>query len=163
MTQKNQLFLLEAFAAAKSARPDIALALVGDGADRNLIEERIVTLGLQSDVILTGYREDIPAVYSAFDLFALPSCFEGLGIVLIEAQASGLPCIASDAVPRETLVTGCRYLPLDDANIWAKEFVASQASTNRVFPAQAILDCGYDIKTEALKLQQAYFEAVKRK
>ena len=160
--QKNQLFLLEAFAQAKRGRPELALTLVGDGADRAQIERRISELNLGGDVMLTGYREDAAALYSAFDLFALPSIFEGLGIVLIEAQASGLCCCASETVPRETQIGFCRYLPLGDLTAWADAFKAAAASQVRELPAQAIRECGYDIRTEAEKLQNFYREAVAR-
>ena len=135
--------------------------LVGDGADRSAIEGKIRDLGLRDDVILAGYREDIPALYSAFDLFALPSRFEGLGIVLIEAQASGLSCVASDAVPRETQVTNCRYLPLDDSNVWAESFASARPNPARKLPLESIREAGYDIAAEAKKLQEFYCEAVK--
>jgi len=160
--QKNQLFLLDAFAIAKRVRPELAITLVGDGADRAQIEGKVREFALTKDVILTGYREDIASLYSAFDLFALPSRFEGLGIVLVEAQASGLLCLASDAVPRETQIASCRYLPLDDAHAWADAFCHATAIADRTLPERAILEHGYDIRTEAEKLQQFYLEAVAR-
>ncbi len=153
--QKNQIFLLNAFAEAKRARSELALALVGDGADRAQIEAYIAKLGLERDVVLTGFREDIPALLSAFDLFALPSTFEGLGIVLIEAQASGLSCIASDAVPRDTNLCHCRYLPLNDSGVWATAF-AETAARDRPFPGQILAERGYEISTAAAQMQEFY-------
>lgn len=161
LRQKNQLFLLEAFAKAKQTRQNLMLALVGDGADRPQIEARIQTLHLENDVLLLGYREDVNALYSAFDLFALPSVFEGLGIVLIEAQASGLGCIASDAVPQETQLGNCRYLPLEN-NEWADAFVGAEAKKDRAISTESIVMNGYDIHTAANTLQQFYCEAVGR-
>ena len=161
LRQKNQLFLLEAFAKARQTRPDLLLALVGDGADRQQIEARIHALGLTEDVLLLGYREDVNALYSAFDLFVLPSLFEGLGIVLIEAQASGLSCIASDAVPRETQVGNCRYLPLE-IGAWADAFIDAESNHDRVITTETIVAKGYDIHTAANALQQFYCEAVGR-
>ena len=161
LRQKNQLFLLEAFAKARQTRPNLLLALVGDGADRPQIEAMIQALQLENDVQLLGYREDVNALYSAFDLFALPSLFEGLGIVLIEAQASGLGCIASDAVPQETQLGNCRYLPLENS-AWADALLRAGASESRAFPAETIAAQGYDIHAAAKALQQFYCEAVKR-
>ncbi len=161
--QKNQLFLLDAFAEAKKKRPELMLALVGDGNDRPQIEERIRNLGIKKDVILTGFRKDVQAIYNAFDLFVLPSCFEGLGIVLIEAQANGLPCLASETVPRETQLSNCQYLPLEDTHVWADAFILAKPSENRILPEQAIQEHGYDITTEAKLLEQFYCEAVRHK
>ncbi len=160
--QKNQLFLLEAFAAAKRERGDLSLVLVGDGEDRLKIEEQIARSGLKEDVILTGFREDIPALLSAFDLFALPSVFEGLGIVLIEAQASGLGCLASSAVPRDTKIVDCAYLPLNDSARWAEAFCRASVEQERFFPEQALAEKGYEIASAALQLQEYYERAVGR-
>ena len=161
LRQKNQLFLLETFAKARQTRPNLLLALVGDGADRPQIEAMIHALHLENNVLLLGYRKDVGALYSAFDLFALPSLFEGLGIVLIEAQASGLGCIASDAVPRETQVGNCRYLPLENG-AWADAFVGAEASKDRVISTEIFAAKGYDIHAAAKTLEQFYCEAVKR-
>ena len=161
LRQKNQLFLLEAFAKARQTKPNLLLALVGDGADRLRIEAMIHTLHLENDVLLLGYRENVSALYSAFDVFVLPSVFEGLGIVLIEAQASGLECIASDAVPRETQVGNCRYLPLENG-AWADAFVGAKVNFDRTISTESIVANGYDIHTAANTLQQFYCEAVGR-
>ena len=160
LRQKNQLFLLESFAEAKHSRPNLMLALVGDGVDRAQIESRICELKLANDVLLLGYREDVSALYSAFDCFVLPSLFEGLGIVLIEAQASGLSCIASDVVPHETQLGNCNYLPLKIGD-WADAFARAQVKNSRECPAEEISAQGYDIHTAAKSLQQFYQEAVK--
>lgn len=160
--QKNQIFLLNAFAEAKRVRSELALALVGDGADRAQIEAFIAKLGLERDVVVTGFREDIPALLSAFDLFALPSTFEGLGIVLIEAQASGLSCVASDAVPRDTDLCNCRYLPLNDSGVWASAF-AESAARDRSFPEQILAERGYEISTAAVRMQEFYERAAGRR
>jgi glycosyltransferase involved in cell wall biosynthesis len=160
--QKNQLFLLEAFAAAKRERSELALVLVGDGADRAQIEATIARLGLERDVVLTGFREDIPALLSAFDLFALPSRFEGLGIVLIEAQASGLGCLASSVVPRDTLISDCVYLPLNDSALWAEAFCRATLKQERDWPEQALSEQGYEIALAANQLQEFYEKAMVR-
>ena len=160
LRQKNQLFLLEAFAEAKHSRPNLMLALVGDGADRAQIESRMRELSLTDDVLLLGYREDVSALYSVFDCFVLPSLFEGLGIVLIEAQASGLNCIASDVVPHETQLGNCTYLPME-IGVWADAFARAQVKNSRKCPTEEIAAQGYDIHTAAKSLQQFYQEAVK--
>ncbi len=161
LMQKNQLFLLDAFNSAKAARPELALVLVGDGPDRGRIENAVRALGLERDVVLTGFREDVPALLSGFDLFVLPSRFEGLGIVLVEAQASGLACAASSAVPRDTLISRCDYLPLEwDA--WADAMIRAGMDEARAFPEGEIASLGYDIGAAAHELSDFYREIAKR-
>lgn len=162
LRQKNQLFLLDAFAKAKQARGDLSLVLVGDGTDRPAIEAAIARLELERDVVLTGFREDIPALLAAFDLFALPSVFEGLGIVLIEAQASGLACVASEAVPRDTDLSNCRYLPLGNSGVWAAAF-AESATQDRSFPERILAERGYEISSAAAQMQEFYERAADRR
>lgn len=163
LRQKNQLFLLRAFAEAKKTRPDLALILVGDGSDRKAIETGIREYGLEHDVLLTGYRDDVPSLLSAFDLFALPSNFEGLGIVLIEAQASGLSCLASDAIPADTKITNCSYLPVSDPCDWADAFCVATIGKDRTLPKEELSKRGYEIQREAKTLETFYREAVNGK
>ena len=159
--QKNQEFLLPVLEAVRKTRPETVLLLVGDGDARAELQAEIDRRGLADGVRLLGYREDVHTLLSAFDLFALPSRFEGLGIVLIEAQRSGLPCLASAEVPRETRVTDCRYLPLDDQGAWinaitdAKPYDARAREAVDDAPFAAV---GYDIDREAERMQSLYLE-----
>lgn len=159
--QKNQLFLLDAFSEAKKHRPELKLALVGDGNDRSAIEARVCALDLDDGVVLTGFRDDVPALMSAFDAFALPSRFEGLGIVLVEAQASGLPCIASDAVPHEANVTNCEFLTLDSVETWAQVFIKAKVPESRAVDTADFQRMGYDITQAAGVLERFYLEVAK--
>ena len=79
-------------------------------------------MGLSGSVIFTGLRNDVPALLSAFDIFLLPSFYEGMPNVIIEAQACGVPCIVSDTVTREADLGGkIPYLPIDDPDKWERE------------------------------------------
>ncbi len=158
--QKNQAFLLDAFAAALHKRPDMTLLMAGDGADRAALEAQAARLGVDHAVRMIGYCGDIPALLSAMDAFVLPSRFEGLGIVLIEAQASGLPCYASDAVPRDTLVTNCAYLPLTESK-WADALASMHFAADRTADDGAFAAHGYDVEQAAEALMRLYEEAVK--
>lgn len=121
--QKNHKFLIEIFIQLRKSLPDAKLLLVGSGPLQGNVEQQIRKSALDTSVILLGERRDIADIYSAMDVFILPSVFEGLGIVLLEAQASGLPCIASDCVPNEAQVTPLlRFCSLKDpAGIWVRE------------------------------------------
>lgn len=148
---KNQAFLIDCFAEAAAKRDDIYLILKGFGELRQSLEEQVHALGLERRVIFSDEYE-ASALYSAFDLFVLPSKNEGLGIVAIEAQANGLPVLLSDAVPRESNIGGdVNYLLLKQS-IWAEEM---QKERPRVFIAD-FSATGYDIATEAAKRQQDY-------
>lgn len=99
--QKNQLFLIDAFAEFKKKNPDAKLLIVGEGELREKLEEKIASYGLSRDVRIEGFRKDLNKCYSALDLFAFPSIYEGLGMVAVEAQVNGLNVIVSACVPSE--------------------------------------------------------------
>jgi glycosyltransferase involved in cell wall biosynthesis len=99
---KNHRFLLEVAGAVKKSRPDIHFLLVGDGPLRSEIEKQARAMNLSDTTHFIGTRTDVPRLMlGAMDLFIFPSVYEGLGICLLEAQVAGLPCLVSDAVPRE--------------------------------------------------------------
>ncbi|MBQ3013808.1 MAG: glycosyltransferase, partial [Clostridia bacterium] len=111
---KNHMFLLEVFKGILAKQPNAVLVVVGDGALRGEIEEKINSLGISDSVKLLGSRGDVAELMQAMDVFLLPSIWEGLPVVLIEAQAAGLPCLVSDTVTKEANLTGlCTYLPND--------------------------------------------------
>ena len=154
--QKNHAFLMDAFSKLKAVRRDAVLVIAGDGVLRPEIERQIVSLGLSDSVRLLGYRADADKLYSAFDAFALPSRFEGLGIVLVEAQMAGLPCFASEAVPRDACITDCTFLPLD-ASRWAEALHHAKIG-DRTPDRRSFEEAGFDIGVEAKKLEAFYEE-----
>ena len=122
VTQKNHRFLLEVFKRVAEKRDDALLVLVGSGKDESSAKSWVVEHGLQDRVRFLGQRDDVDRLYQGFDVFTLPSIYEGLGIVAIEAQASGLPCLLSDRITREVDVTGtCKFLSLSNVETWAEE------------------------------------------
>ena len=110
--QKNHDFIVELAAARAAAGHRDRFVLVGEGELRPAVERALASRGLADRFVLTGLRSDIPALLSTFDVMILPSRWEGLGIVVLEAQAAGVPCLVSDRVPDEAtviapLVTRC--------------------------------------------------------
>ena len=103
--QKNHPFLLAIFAALLNKEPNAVLLLVGGGEDMPKIQAKTQKLGIADHVRFLGIRSDVADLMQAMDVFAFPSLYEGLGIALIEAQASGLPCIVSDTIPPEAYLT----------------------------------------------------------
>lgn len=129
--QKNQLFLVKVFRRIKNDNPNAKLLIVGEGPLREKIEKLSKKLGLEKDVIVENNHKDIGAYYSAMDVFAFPSIYEGLGMVVIEAQINGLLVIASNNVPADTKIAeAVKYLSLEDANEWVEEILNYRAMRN---------------------------------
>ncbi len=157
--QKNHKFLINVLKKVNEKNPNAKLVCVGDGYLRSDIQKQISDLGLDNNVILMGVRDDVFRIFNSFDIFVLPSRFEGLGIVLIEAQANGLKCIASDVVPEEANPTGnVDYIPFVEEQ-WTNKIL--NAEINRNFDYNTLDSKGYNIKNEALKLQNLYLELAK--
>lgn len=104
--QKNYPFAVKVFAQFLHKRPDAKLVFIGDGTDRAELEQTIHDEGVTSSVLMLGVREDINRLYSMMDVFFMPSLYEGLPVSCVEAQASGLPCVYSTDVPKESDITG---------------------------------------------------------
>lgn len=119
---KNQSFLLDTMFEYLKINPKAYLVLVGSGPDREILESKIVSLGLADSVTMVAQSESPENYYCAADVFLLPSLSEGLPFVVLEAQSCGLPCLVSTAVPFETKVTELvSYLPLTaGAAAWAE-------------------------------------------
>lgn len=118
---KNHPLIIRSFAKLKKLRPNAKLVLVGEGDDMEKIQILCSDLGVIEDVIFTGARPDVPQLMSMFDVFIFPSLYEGLGIVLIEAQAAGLRCVVSKHIPHEAFVTNkvCVIDDDNDVDLWA--------------------------------------------
>ncbi|MGG3943979.1 glycosyltransferase family 1 protein [Peribacillus psychrosaccharolyticus] len=104
--QKNQKFLIDIFYELQKTQPKSLLLLVGEGQLKRSIEKKVKSLGLTKKVRFLGVREDIPNLLHAMDLFLFPSLFEGLPVVLVEAQAAGVQCLVSNSITKESDITG---------------------------------------------------------
>ena len=159
---KNQSFLIDIFSVLLTVEPNALLLLVGDGKMRPKLEERVVSLGLEKRVCFLGLRSDVPELMQAMDVFCLPSLYEGLPLVLVEAQASGLPCLASDAVPCDCDFDGgvvMRRALADGAQGWAETLRSLLVSTSgRLGGADVVRRAGFDLSVEAAWLQNFYLK-----
>lgn len=158
--QKNHDFLLDIFAAVHAKHPDAVLLLVGDAVgDTTFLDaahEKAERLGLSENVRFLGLRSDVPDLMQAMDAFLLPSHFEGLPLVGVEAQAAGLPCYVSDAVSQELAMTDCmHFLPLGAAETWA-DAILRDAGQPRQDTSEAIRRAGYDIEAETRKMEEFF-------
>lgn len=121
---KNQAFLLKVLIDLLEKGENVVVMFVGDGEMRNAIEEEAHRLGVLNQVRFLGVRNDIPKLMKAFDVFIFPSLYEGFGIVTIEAQCAGTPCVVSDTVPKSTdMGLGLMsYIGLDEElSVWTEE------------------------------------------
>ena len=156
--QKNQVFLLRAFASVSK------LLLVGVGPLEADIHAEAERLGITDSVIFLKNRSDTERLYAAMDAFAFPSLYEGLGIVLVEAQANGLPCVISERIPREAVYgENVATVALEDgAEAWADALLECRAAARSQKGAELTRSAGFDISTVAASLQEFYLMAAER-
>jgi glycosyltransferase involved in cell wall biosynthesis len=162
-TQKNHLFLLEIAAEVAKRERKMHLLLIGDGSLRSDIEQKVVQMGLSDRVTFAGNRSDVPRLMlKAVDVFLFPSLHEGLGLVLIEAQAAGLPCIFSDVVPEEAdLVRPLlqRISLSKSASIWAEAVRSAKSDASAISQRDALAvveNTPFNIAASVKKLTEVY-------
>ncbi len=156
MKQKNHLFLLDIFYEIQKIAPDSVLLLIGDGPLHEKIVKKIENLGLKDKVILSGVHKHPERFYQAMDVFVFPSFYEGLGMVLIEAQISGLPCYVSKEVPKEAKINeSVEFLELKDSKKWAKAIILEKEN-NRFNYYKSFIYSKYDLENETKKLSSYY-------
>lgn len=141
---KNHEFLIDIFKAVQTGCPEAVLMMVGDGQLRSKIEKKVQRLGLISHVKFLGLRSDISKLLQVMDVFVFPSFFEGLPVVMVEAQAAGLRCIVSDSITRETDFTGrVDFISLNESSEkWASIILSS--SVEREDTSEILHNNGYD-------------------
>lgn len=156
--QKNHRFLIDIFNEVHKQNDNSILILVGQGPLIEEMKNKIKSLDLENSVKFLGQRKDINELYQAMDLFLFPSLYEGLGMVLIEAQMSGLYCLASDIVPINAKVSNnIEFISLKtNERKWAEHIRNIDNSLNRKMDKKKISCMGFDIKNEALKLENKY-------
>lgn len=159
--QKNHPYLLEVFAKVCKKRPDAVLLLLGDGGARQAMEERCRELGIAERVKFLGNRKDTERYYQAMDVFLLPSFFEGLPGVLVEAQAAGLICMVSDTVTREAEATDLvTWLSIDaPPECWAEE-ILKRVPYERRNTTKELTEAGFDVRTQAVGYTAFYQDGV---
>ncbi|EFB76204.1 glycosyltransferase [Subdoligranulum variabile] len=156
--QKNHPGLLRIFAAVRKRLPKARLVLLGGGPAPYIEQMQALTRELQlgDSVIFAGVRSNIQGFYDAMDAFLLPSLFEGLPVVLVEAQTAGLPCFVADTIDRGAAFTDrVRFLPLNDPDAWANAIAAASFRRDPNARRKAV-EAGYDIHTSADILQAFY-------
>ena len=154
---KNHSFIIDVFNEVHKKKNDSILLLAGQGPLMEEIKEKVHNLELDDSVKFLGQRNDVNELYQVFDIFLLPSLYEGLGMVLIEGQVSGLSCIASKEVPSIAKINdNFKFIGLDeDVSVW-KDAIQELSSLYHCDCSKTISSNGYDISKEAKKLEKKY-------
>ncbi len=148
--QKNHDYLIEVFYRLHKVRRDAVLLLVGEGPLQNDIMTKVKEMRLAEDVIFWGTSSDVAGLFLAMDVFALPSHFEGLPIVGVEAQASGLPVVFSSEITREAkLLDTTEFIPIDQTSI--DDWVSALTKGKNV----QRLDASQELKQKGFGLEDA--------
>lgn len=161
--QKNHDFLIDIFKEIHTQNNKTVLFLVGEGPLQKEIKSKVKDLGLLDSVRFLGQRNDVNDLYQVFDAFLLPSLYEGLPMVGVEAQASGLLCILSEDTTKETKVLkSTKFISLSSSiKIWAKEVLETLERFRRVDTKNEISKSGFNIKIEVSKLEKIYIDLYK--
>ncbi len=156
--QKNQEFFIPLIKELKSRNILFRLIFVGDDSEAHSLHRILEKEHFNENVLFLGIRDDINKLLQAFDAFVLPSLFEGLPIVGIEAQAAGLPCIFSDTITQETKVTkNVEFLSLNDSpNKWIDQILKFQKENINRDTTQFLIDNKYDINNLVEQMLHIY-------
>lgn len=161
---KNHTFLLRTFLEVNKIRKDAVLLLIGDGELRSSIEKDIRDLGIMDKVIVLGSKNNTQDYYQAMDVFVFPSLWEGLGIVCIEAQDSGLSCIVSENIPKEIDVEEnlIHVMHLSDGEKKWADAISRVSVSSRYGRQMALCRAGYDIEENAMLIEDFYVRIARR-
>ncbi|MBR3928256.1 MAG: glycosyltransferase family 1 protein [Clostridia bacterium] len=160
MAQKNHEYLLEIFAALKEREPNAHLVLLGDGELKEAMEEKADQMNIRDSISFMGNVENTNEWYQAFDVMVLPSIWEGLPLVGVEAQAADLPCVFSDSITREVgILEKTVFVGIDEGiEAWVTTIQNKKKEIQRGNVRDLIAQSGYDISTEVVKLQEWYMK-----
>lgn len=162
--QKNHKFLIEIFYEILKKEKESLLLIIGIGEKEKELKEQVKKLNIEKKVCFLGKREDVAELYQAMDLFLMPSFFEGVPVVGIEAQFSGLPCIFSDKVPKEIkFKKDIIFLPLNvSSQLWCNE-VSKIKGKNIKRNIKDFENSIYDIKNAKIELEKLYLNLKKER
>lgn len=160
--QKNHKKIINIFEEIVKIKENSILILIGDGALKEDIKKIVSEKGLDNKVIFLSGTNQVEKYYQAMDVFLFPSLFEGLGIVVVEAQVSGLPCIVSNKVPHAVKVTDLvEFIDLNtDDNKWAN-ITMKYSSNTRKSQLKRLRNTNFDIRHESNKLDKIYTKLLK--
>ncbi len=156
---KNHSYLMEIFHALLKIRPNSKLLCCGDGVLMQSIKEKAASLGIIDRIVFSGVVHNCNEYMMGMDAFVFPSIYEGFGIAILEAEATGLPVVMSDAIPKDVILTdNVSQLSLNDnPNVWAKK-IAGIAVKNRESYNKFVADSKYNMRTSVDMIMSLYDE-----
>lgn len=160
---KNHKFLIDIFRELLRLDSKAVLLIIGTGEKEKEIKQYVSELGINNNIRFLGNRRDVSELYQVMDVFVLPSLFEGVPLVGIEAQFADLPCLFSDKVPTEVQFSiKSKFIPLDvGAEAWAKHIVECK-KTERCSTREDIINSHYDIKVAYKILEDYYLKLISK-
>ena len=157
---KNQIFFIQIAKELQKYNKEFVIMLIGDGPNMELIKKKIEENELTDKIILTGIQKEVQLYYAMFDVFVMPSLYEGFPISAIEALASGTPCVLSNTITKEIDIIddSCKFLDLEeDIDIWCKTIlVHSKQVLNREEACRKLSQYGFSIESTVDKLSNIY-------
>lgn len=154
--QKNHEMIIDMFKKVCDRVENARLILVGDGPLKKDIYEKATKNNILDKILFLGRRSDVANLMQAMDVFLLPSRFEGLGFVLIEAQSTGLKCLASEFVPKETKITSLiEYLPYN-IDEWYEKIILYVDGYKRTSKVDKIINQGYSLEEQIKQIEELY-------
>lgn len=162
--QKNHSFLIDIFNEVYKENKNSILLLVGQGPLVEIIKEKVRRLGLENNVKFLGQRKDVDMLYQAMDVFVLPSLYEGLPVVGVEAQTSGLLCILSDCMTKETkVIDSTKFISLNNtAEEWKNSISKSIKKYKRRDVKNEVSKYGFNISHEVKRLENYYEKLINK-
>ena len=162
--QKNHRYLIDIFNEIHKKNNNSLLLLAGQGPLMDEMMNKVHNLGLDDYVKFLGQRKDANELYQAFDLFLLPSLYEGLPVVGIEAQATGNLCFLSDSMTNETkILDSTKFMSLSDSPLqWTNNILNDLKKYKKHDTKEEVSKYGFNIKKEAIKLESKYVELEKK-
>jgi glycosyltransferase involved in cell wall biosynthesis len=162
--QKNHLFLLDIFCEILSLNPKAVLLLVGEGQMEEKVRKKANKLKIEENIIFYGTTENIQNIYSTIDILVMPSLYEGLPIVGVEAQVSGISVVASDVISREMALTNLvTFLGLSESPVhWAETILKNSGRKYTGDIIRTVSEKGYDIVMESKLLEKRYFKLMEK-
>lgn len=157
--EKNQMFLLEVFSHIVKMRPNSTLLFVGEGTEHDRLIQRVKELGIEQRVVFYGATDRVERLLWAMDVFVFPSLVEGLGLAMIEAQATGLPVLCSDVIPGEAhILSTVQSMSLKQPpKMWAQAVLKLQSNSSaRESCADFVREAGFDSSDIAEQIAETY-------
>lgn len=156
--QKNHIFLLKLLKELTKQVENVKLILVGEGELQDSIKQQAIDMNIEENIIFLGTRSDVNNLMQMMDVFVFPSLYEGLGIVLIEAESTGLPCVISENIPKEAILIHDNVSILnldDDIEKWVNEIIKF-SKKKREDKVELIKNMGYDRIENIKKIEEIY-------